>query len=466
MQNSKALRLLATFSNKEWAGFTDFLLSPFLNKRQELIPLSKILAASAPDFEDLDKGQLWSSVYPKKDIDDKQLNYLLSWLQDAAVRFLVATRMEKQPLEQDMTATNLLSERNLDKHFEFQINRIRRLSNEETVRDARYWYREFRLVDQERTHFTRKETRRSNPFLQKGADCLDRYYFSEKLRYACGMMNDQGIIASDFEFLFVEEIRNFLQQQPALLAEPSIAVYYHIWQLLTQTTDGEIHFQALKTLINTYSKHFSPEECRELYGYALNFCIGQIRNVQKTYVGEALSLYEEGIESGILLQDAMLSPWHYKNIVKLGLRSGRFDWTEQFILEKNKLLETSFREDALHFNLADLYFFTGKYEQALTHLQQVEFSDIHYNLGAKEMLAKIYYETDADDALFSLIHAFRNYLRRNKVISEQIRKAYLNFLKLLEQSFGTSPDRIPELRTKIEQTEPLVARNWLLERCV
>lgn len=466
MQNSKALQLLATFSNKEWAGFVDFLLSPFFNKRQELITLAKILATYAPNFEKVSKEQLWQSIYADERLEDKQLNYLMAWLQDAAVRFLIATRMEDHSLEQDLITATLFVERNLDKHFDFQVTRIRRSQENTFVRDAQYWHQEFRLIDLERTHHTRKETRRGNPFLQKGADCLDRYYFSEKLKYACGMMNDQGIIASDYEFLFVEEIRHFLSLQPQLLEEPSIAVYYHIWELMTHSQEAETHFYALKNLIHTQAQCFSQEESKDLYSYALNFCIGQIRLMQEKYVKEALHLYEAGIESGVLLTDHKLSPWHYKNIVKLGLRSGRFDWTQQFILDKNRLLETEFREDALHFNLADLYFFTGKYEQALIHLHQVEFTDIHYNLGAKEILAKIYYETDASDALFSLLHAFRTYLRRNKVISDSVRTAYMNFIKILEMRIRSSPDRIPEIRHKIIATESLVAKNWLLERCV
>lgn len=466
MQNSKVLRLLATFSNKEWGRFTDFLHTPFFANRQELIALSRTLTVCAPNFESINKLQLWNSVYPQKELEEKQFNYLMAWLQDAAIQFLVTSRMDNQPTEREIAAAALFIERGLEKHFDFQVSRIRKGLDESAIRDSGYWHIEFRLLNLERMQHTRKETRRGNPFLQKGSNSLDRYYFSEKLKYACAMMNDQGIIASDYEFLFVEEILNYLTQQPYLLAEPSIAVYYHIWKLMTRSQDVEYHFSILKSLISSQKSCFSQEEGKDLYSYALNFCIGQIRLMKEEYVKEALHLYEAGIESGVLLTNQRLSPWHYKNIVRAGLRSGRFDWTQQFILDKNKLLDPEFREDALHFNLADLYFFTGKYKESITHLHQVEFTSVQYNLEAKEMLAKIYFETGEDDALFSLIHSFRTYLRRNKVISEQSRKAYLNFLKLLEQRISRSHDRLPELRTQIAQTEPLVAKNWLLERCV
>jgi hypothetical protein len=119
----------------------------------------------------------------------------------------------------------------------------------------------------------------------------------------------------------------------------------------------------------------------------------------------------------------------------------------------------------LHFGFADLYFYTKRYALAKEHISQTDLSDIYNNLDAKEMLAKIYYETDEDDALFSHLHAFRTFLRRNKLVSEQVRKAYLNFLKLLEQSIHYTPDMLQHLKATIEKTEPLVAKSWLLEKC-
>jgi uncharacterized protein Smg (DUF494 family) len=247
------------------------------------------------------------------------------------------------------------------------------------------------------------------------------------------------------------------------LTIPSIAVFYRIWRMLSQT-DSDNDFLALKALIAEHASVFSADEQKELYGYALNYCIRQIRNVREEYVAEALHLYERSIENGVLLSGGELLPWHFKNIVRLGLRSKRFDWTEVFIREKSNLLNSFFRSDALHFSLADLYFYTKRYDNALTHLNQVAFSDVHYMLGAKEMLAKIYFEHNEHNALDSHIHAFRVFLRRNKQITNEIRHAYLHFLAFLEQAVRAKPGTLQQLRERVSNTEPLVAKAWLLEQ--
>ncbi|HNM28010.1 MAG TPA: hypothetical protein PKL15_21355, partial [Saprospiraceae bacterium] len=137
---------------------------------------------------------------------------------------------------------------------------------------------------------------------------------------------------------------------------------------------------------------------------------------------------------------------------------------ERFIREKNLLLAQDSRADALHFNLADLFFYTGRYAEAQQHLSQLEFSDVHYNLDAKEMLAKIYYETEAFDALDSLLHAFKSYLQRNRIITENVRKAYLNFIKWLRLLLRATPDKHAALRLRIEKSDRVTAKNWLLEQ--
>jgi hypothetical protein len=61
-------------------------------------------------------------------------------------------------------------------------------------------------------------------------------------------------------------------------------------------------------------------------------------------------------------------------------------------------------------------------------LREVEFTDIFYNLDAKTMLLKIYFELEKNEAFFSLVAAFKIYLSRNRLISEHNRKLYMNLL--------------------------------------
>lgn len=462
MRQSKLGTLLQSFSKKEWADFSDFVASPFFNKQTDLIRLTGWLREKAPNFEDVARTDAWAFLYPGQATDEQQLNHLFSWLLRLAGQFLAMRRYRDDDLKCSVAMAGEFSVRSLDKHFDFEISRAKRLLDQSPLRDDQFHYQTFMLLDTERSHFSQQQERRSNPFLQPGADALDRFYFAQKLRYACAMLNDQSVVATSYELGFADEIRAFLASNPAWLESPAIAVYYRIWRMLSQT-DSENDFQELKTIIARDAALFDPDQQKELYGYALNYCIRQIRNVREEFVAEALHLYERSIEAGVLLSEGELLPWHFKNIVRLGLRSLRFAWTETFIREKSVLLNNLYRADALHFSLADLYFYTKRYDDALTHLNQVAYSDVHYTMGSKEMLAKIYFEHGEYNALDSHIHAFRVFLRRNKQITNDTRNAYLHFLGFLEQMARAKPGAVGLLREKIAVTEPLVAKAWLLE---
>lgn len=464
MDNSKLLDLLRGFSSQEWSRFRAFVASPFFNRAPALARLCDWLDARYPRFESLDRAAAWRAIFPEKPLDEHLMNMQTSALQKLAVQFIGQEQFQRDGAMADYYSLRGLSERGAARHFGLIFERTMRGMEAEPLRDARYFYQRYLLEDLDREHFARQEQRRASENLQPAADSLDYFYLTEKLKYTCAMLNSQHIVSASYSLHFVDEVRCFVEANPLPDGAPGIAVYYRIFRLLT-LDDAPEDFEALKKLLAENAQRFSRDELAVQYQYALNYCIRQIRKTRLRYTEEALELYQKGIDSGILLSaNGRLSPWHFKNVIKLGLNLQRYEWTERFILDRSPLLEEAFKTDALYYNLADLYFHTGRMGEALKCLNKVEFTDVHYNLGAKVMLAKIYFETDAADALDSLLHAFDAYLRRNRFISEDVRRAYLNFVKLLRRLLRATPGKEAALRASVEKTEPLTEKNWLLAR--
>ena len=202
MRQSKTGTLLSTFTKREWADFSDFMESPFFNKNQDLTRLAAWLRDLAPEFEGVARGDAWEILFPGTAPDERQINYLFSWLFQYAGQFLAMSRYRDNHLETEMDIARHLSARGLSKPFTFQVARTRRMLDDLPLRNDRYHHLEFQLIDLERAHLSSQSERKSNPFLQSGADALDRFYFSQKLRYACAMLNEQGIVAESFELTF------------------------------------------------------------------------------------------------------------------------------------------------------------------------------------------------------------------------------------------------------------------------
>ena len=87
-------------------------------------------------------------------------------------------------------------------------------------------------------------------------------------------------------------------------------------------------------------------------------------------------------------------------------------------------------------------------------------------------LFKSYFELDETEAFYSLLEAFRKYIRRNRQISDYRKKANANFLKLSKWVYqlkiikatkkqSAFQKRLEEIKERLERTEPLANKDWL-----
>ena len=150
---------------------------------------------------------------------------------------------------------------------------------------------------------------------------------------------------------------------------PPVAVYFQIYLALREGENLDNYFK-LKDLLELYGNYFPINEAKNIYDSALNYCIRKINQGNQQFLREYFDLINIMIERETIYTDNKLSPWDFKNIVVIALRLGEYEWTENFILNfKERLLE-DFRENAVTYNLAQLYFYQKKYNKVLSLLQE------------------------------------------------------------------------------------------------
>ena len=90
-----------------------------------------------------------------------------------------------------------------------------------------------------------------------------------------------------------------------------------------------------------------------------------------------------------------------------------------------------------------------------------------FNLIAKTMLLKIYFETDEYDAFESLLESMRTYLQRKEALDPTRKSAYKNMIslmkKLLSLNIFTKAQK-EAFRTLVQETNPLAEREWLMKQ--
>ena len=467
MENSKLITLFRTLTAADLRAFTDFVHSPFFNKREDVCCLFLHLKKGAkhgvgPD--QLQRATIFDAVYPGMPYDDKQMNHVCSQLLKLLQRFIAIRGFEADGVQAEYYLLNHYLEKDLNKHFAFTYRQAANKLEKVAGVDERALHQEVLLSDLADWHFAKQKKRHYDVNLQNASDRLDVYYLSKKIRYLCEMLDRQKGIAQHYDPNLLAEIKEHLRQRD-YPDQPLIQIYRTLLFTFSEGEEGIHHFRRFKQLLLEHEAAFTHRDLKPLYFFGINYCIIQFSVGNKNFAEDLMDLYKNGIDNEVLLENGFISPWTFKNVVKLGLGLKRLAWTKEFIQGYADLLPVNFREDALNFNLAQVDYFLGNFDSALVRLHRTRFDDIYYNMDAKAMLARIYLETDESEALDSLLSAFYIFLKRRTDISRNVKTPYYNFIRFV-QTLQKGPGRYntAALREKIRNTKSLNAKSWLLSR--
>ena len=465
MKQSKLISLLESFNSSELRAFKDFLSSPYFNKKEinlELYKILKPLAKNGFPEEKIKREVLFRKLFPNETYDERKLNHVISEVFRLAEQYLGIQEFEQDRALPYLYTARAHLKKQQEKAYLHQARKARKKLDETNYRDCQYFYQSTILEELEEQHFSSKKIHRTSTNLQLAANQFDRYYLAQKLQYSCIMLDRQKFLPIQYDIPFLPLVKQMLELQ-SFESEPSIIIYHYLMLALTQKSD-KASFEQFRDYLSEHLSVFAETEARQLYLLAINFCVHKIRIGERNYAAELMHFYSEGIEKGLLLEKGKLSPWIYKNVVKLGLGLQRLEWVESFVKKYSNYLTEALRKDAYHFSLADIYFHKKAYGNALSELNKVEFSDIYYNLDAKATLLKIYYETEETEAFLSLISSFKIFLQRQKSLTKHVKASYLNFVNILYKISKMKSNAISQIREEIASTKALSDRSWLIQQ--
>ncbi|MDQ3110341.1 MAG: hypothetical protein M3R17_10645 [Bacteroidota bacterium] len=414
--------------------------------------------------EEPDKKEIFKICFPEKKFNDQQYRYLSS---DMAARLekFIATR----GFEKDESLYAQILSRELAARKAVKAYNSHRLSFEEdkkacNVRDIAYYQHcyESELIHLAKATAGMKRDEKSN--IGEVVEYLDRFYLARKLQLCCEIFNVRNVLSVEYNVFLLEEILSHLRNK-IYEDTPVILVYFRILMTLLES-ENEEHFHQLRNLLKTHVSKFTLKELREMYQYVLNYCIKKINLGNITWQKTLFEIYKITIENKVLLSEGHLSHWDYKNIVTISLRQKEFTWVKSFVEDQKRFLLSAERENAYLYNLANVYFTKGEYSRSLKLLQQVEFSDVYYQLDSKSILLKTYFELEETESFFYHATAFRTFLNRNKLISDYQRTIYLNLIRYSSQLMRADgiKRKVVAIRKKVEENRNIADLQWLLSK--
>lgn len=464
MKKSPVVLLLQSLNKKELRDLSKWLQSPFFNQRQDVIQLFEYLKEHLIEGEQaLKKERVFQHLFQKEVYDDAKIRHSMSFLHQQIKKYLAYDHWQNQPFQQDLALISALRQHNQEIAFQKNSQQLSlQFEQTQSFTHLRHFYQYQNHLEQYRASLKQSRTDEMN--LQEVSDALTIFYFCETLRIACLMFAHQTVnVKMVYQTQMLTEVLEKSKIRP-YKDIPEVAIYVNTYLALTQSEIPQ-YFQKLKKLITQNWQRFAIDEMRDIYLLAINYCIKKLNNGQTEFIQEALDLYKVGLEKEILFENGELSRFTYNNVLTLGLMSHQFEWSRDFLETYQTYLPTKKRKNIYLYNLTVYHFKKQEYPRVMDLLHQVQFRDVLYNLNARRMLLRSYFEMEEIDALESLLDSFQVFIRRRKDLGYH-KENFKNLIKFVKKLLliGHNKKAREELLKKIERTAAVTDKDWLLEK--
>jgi hypothetical protein len=464
MKKSHLIQAIRSFSKKEIRDFRKWVQSPMHNQREDVVKLFDYLTSNdhLDNDEKLDKALIFKHLSPKEKYDDAKIRQTMYFFSECIDAFLIYQKFLEDEGRQQGFLSVAYRQKGLDKAFNKTINAFIE-KKEKTALHSRQSYMADYEIQRELFNFKSKHERSQHTNFEAMQAALDNFYLVNKLQMACEALYHGKVFKVSYEIRFLESIFQFLDEYPS--DQPLIKVYHTI--LLTlKFPEEESYFHLLKEQIKDYTPSFSWLDAHEIHLLAINYGASKLNQGKSEYRRDVFNLYKNGIESGFLLENDIISAYTFKNTVTLGIHLKELAWVEKFIEQYTEKLEPEQRKGLVDFNLAMLYYTKKDYKKAQRLLASFEVDDLLITLNAKFLLIKIYVEEGEYDLLDTHLSTMRVYLNRKEVLGyhKSLYKNVIHFTKKINRVTPYTKAEKEKLIEEIKAATPLADKEWFIRQ--
>jgi len=438
-----------------------FVQSPVHNRHGQVVQLFQYLRKHLHGSEKaLNREKVFERLFPGEAFDMQKVHYVSSYLLKVVEEFLAWNEWRQDENNFQIHLLRAYRQHRLEGQFDSTFEKARQELENGNRHDLPHLQQQYQL---ELEHFNQARTLggKQDFQLQQLSDTQDIAFVAEKLRTACILLSNQTVMKTTYDTGLLQQVLDFVENHP-YREIAIVAVYFYAYRTLVNFEDDD-SFRAVKKLLAAHRKSFNLNELHDIYIFAINYCIRRLNSGEQAFMGEAFDIYRMGMETDAFVQNGVMTPRTYSNIIMSGLRLKEFEWVGEFIFQYKNALPEKQREGFFNYNLARLHYEQKNYRAAMPLLLQMEYEDVLLTCLGKILLAKMYFEMDEFESLDSLLASFKTYVNRKKTLGYH-RESSLHFIHFTQKLMQRTPRGATQLAKEIGETKVVAEKEWLLER--
>lgn len=461
MKQSVIGEIYASWTKSELKKLNKFISTSHWSKSETIVQCHNCLAsyASKDRLDILNKESLFLETYPNDSYTDNKLRFTLNRLLEAIKEFILLEENEKRNVHSEKIWMDFIQNKRLKKNILLNIESD--FSPQNMQNKFIYNYYKSVIKGNYLFHFTSSVEDKFNALLAmtKKAEEFSDYVF---LRQYCLLLTFTNVYKSA-EFQVALSKYNEIKDNVGYKDLPEFEVNIALIEMLHHNEHAL--YYTYKEKVFDYFHLWDEEDKITLISYLLNYTTAQINKGNVNFIDEQYDLFLLFEKERIFHMVNYLNTTKINNVIHIYLRKKDYTRAEEFIEAYVGLLPQDIIDSCRHFNLARIRFEKKLYKESLRELLQVDFGrDVFYSINSKALLLKNYFELKESDALASLVTSFKEYIKKNKVISENHKISILNFLKMVDKIYGATTTKARKIEEDFQKHTQIVEKSWLLEK--
>jgi len=482
MAEINVFTVLRSFSKGELKEFRKFLISPYFLSNEKLLKLFDILTRDAgnelcPGFRE----KIYAKIYPGKAFRDSTIRNLISDLNEQLNEFMVMENFRNSGLGKQKYLNAERLKKNLPEYVYSDDDSGIDKSGYGT--DYNYFLNKhfleshkfnFAITDEKVTRYNSLNAELG--YLEDSMRNLKLFYISQIAQFYTTV----SILRQTYDIEKLPETLTKLAQDvdPEKLKQfiPDGDEYYYAVELYEAMVNIYRHpeetkyYYEYKNCFYKYAFRVSADECSMHISNLTSYCTGKATSGNDEFNNELFELIELTMKNGYYRNNNTEHLPHefFRNFLLHGVRLRKFDWVNDFIHENYMRVHPADRENMKQLGFAYLNFNTGQYDEALKNINSITPDFFAFKLDIKNLTVRIFYELAYFEEALSYIKAYKELLRKDKLLNADKRKRYFSFLKFTENLVlyrsGTKTTDVGYLKYRISTHKAVAFKPWLMEK--
>lgn len=468
---SNIIQFLKLLSKEEMKEFTKFVYSPIYNNRSEVSKFFDTIRKFHPSFKhkDFTKEKIFASLYPGKKYKDDAIRRLSSNLFKIGEEYASFKNIRADKYNYEKNLLDFYSSKGSDKFFIKQLSKLKAHMDEDTLRDAEYFYRLSLINEVERVYKLKFDPTYKKSGFEEQIKNLWKHTMISLMRLYGFAEFETYFFNKKYDLKYLNELIRISKDSNYMNSE-TVEIYFLLLKLYSDNKNGTENdeiFNRLRILIDKNFSNFTKSECFNFYIHLFNYCNINKLKYNKDYSNVEFQLAEKMVESGLLVQNGVIDPGWFRGIFFKAFNAGEMKFAEKFIEDYKIFIDGKDNENVVKHAYAQLAMHKKNYDDALHHLSTASYEHINDKWTIKNMYLKIYYEINAYEEFYYTIDSIKHLIKEEGSWNQNLIQPIRNFInyaaKLFKIKLGESKFLIEELRHEILKSE-VIGRKWLLEK--